>query len=109
MPSESLLMCPAMITWMRCLSASSRSSWPMCMPTIVPTPVSASFSMTFFGPSVPPVMSTQTLPARLLGVLSPMYGPAPFCAAMRYSGISSSALLHVFDSSGFFLAKNLFR
>ncbi len=63
----------------------------MCMPTMVPTPLSASFSRIFFGPSVPPVMSTQTLPARAVPLLSPMYGPAPFIAAMRYSGISRSA------------------
>ena len=77
MPSESLDMCPAMTTCMLCFSASSRSSWLMCMPTMVPTPASASFSMTCIGPSVPPVMSTQILPARRSGCSSPTYGPAP--------------------------------
>ena len=47
--------------------------------------------MTFLGPSVPPVMSTQILPARADGLLLPTYGPAPLCAAIRYSGISSRA------------------
>ena len=65
--------------------------------------------MTFLGPSVPPVMSTQILPARDPPPLLPMYGPAPFCAAMRYSGISSSAFCTSSMVLGFFLANHLLR
>ncbi len=65
--------------------------------------------MTVLGPSVPPVMSTHTLPARAPGLLLPMYGPAPFCAAMRYSGMSRSAFCTSSISVGFFFAKYVLR
>ena len=38
-----------------------------------------------------------------------MYGPAPFCAAIRYSGISSSAFCTSSMVVGFFFANHLLR
>ncbi len=93
-------MWPAITTWMWLSSAVLRRSGLMCMPTMVPTPWSASFSMIGTGPSVPPVMSTHTLPARLPAFSSTTYGPAPLAAATRYSGTSNRARRTSSTSSG---------
>ena len=100
-PRISLEIWPAMTTLRFAFFAFSRCSSLMCMQTRVLTPLEAYFSKISFEPSVPPVISTQTLPHLLFSEPLTILGGTWIFASFLYSGMSLRISIKSFSLYGF--------